>query len=134
NEANCLLLADAVGWSGLFLEADSHEYECLARKYAGTSRVRVVQQLVTRDNFNALRSMGVPIDFDVLSIDIDGNDYWIWDALSSCNPRVVVIEFNSGLDPNRQLVQPYEPYVPWDSTSFFGASLGALRGLANRKG
>jgi hypothetical protein len=91
---------------------------------------------VTKDTFNRdfLLSNGVPPDFDLLSIDIDGNDYWIWESLASVSPRIVVIEFNAGLDPARQLVQPYEPNWAWDSTAFYGASLGALRRLAERKG
>jgi hypothetical protein len=136
NEANCLLLADAFNWSGLFLESDVDEYRGLARKYAGVPRVQVVHEHVTRANFNVafLQTHGVPPDFDVLSIDIDGNDYWLWEGLADCKPRIVVIEYNSGIDPNRELVQPYEPDRAWDGSSFYGASLGALRRLAHQKG
>jgi hypothetical protein len=135
NEANCLLLADAFGWGGLFLEADRSECESLAHRYSGSPHVRVVQGFVTRENFAGyLNANGVPTDFDLLSIDIDGNDYWIWDSVNEFAPRIVVIEYNSGLDPASQLVQPYQPLGAWDSTSFYGASLGALRHLASRKG
>ena len=136
NEANCLGLADVFGWNGLFLEAGNDEYEGLARKYAGISRVRVVQELVTAANFNiaSLESRGVPSDFHVLSIDVDGNDYWLWKALDDWKPQVVVIEYNSGLDPSKEVVQPYEPHRPWDGSSFYGASLAALCGLAHDKG
>lgn|ERR1700687_2095732 len=135
NEANCLLLADAFGWGGLFVEADRSECESLAHRYAGRQQVRVVQEFVTRENFaESLRSNGVRNDFDLLSIDIDGNDYWIWDSIAGYAPRIVVIEYNAGLDPASQLVQPYQPQQAWDSTGFYGASLGALRHLAAKKG
>jgi hypothetical protein len=136
NEANCLLLADAFGWSGLFVDADAHECDGLARRYAGFPGIKVVHALVTTANFNAalLKAQDVPPDFDVLSIDVDGNDYWIWESLVDCSPRVVVIEYNSSVDPSRELVQPYGP-DRWDgSSSFYGASLGALRRLARQKG
>jgi hypothetical protein len=136
NEANCLLLADAFNWRGLFLESSGNEYRGLSRKYAGVPRIQVVQAHVTRANFSGdvLKSNGVPSNFDLLSIDIDGNDYWVWEALTNFNPRIVVIEYNSGLDPSSELVQPYEPDRAWDGTSFYGASLGALQRLAHKKG
>jgi hypothetical protein len=135
NEANCLLLADVFGWSGLFVEADQSECEFLAHRYAGAPKVRVVQQFVTRENFaESLRSERVPTDFDLLSIDIDGNDYWIWDSIADYQPRIVIVEYNAGLDPASQLVQPYQPRVAWDSTSFYGASLGALQKLGAKRG
>jgi hypothetical protein len=136
NESNCLSLADVFNWSGLFVEADVDEYHDLARKFGGIPRVQVVRSHVTNTNFDAafLTSSGVPSNFDVLSIDIDGNDYWIWEALKGYEPRVVVIEFNASLDPNLELVQPYEPDRAWDGSSFYGASLGALQRLASKKG
>lgn len=135
NEANCLLLADAFGWRGLFVDADEGEFATLQRKYSAGGRVRVAQAFVTRENVvSVLRAADVPKDIDVLSIDIDGNDYWVWQALTGYTPRVVIIEYNSGLSPERLLVQPYEPTRTWNRTDFFGASLGALRRLAQSKG
>ncbi|MCA1690680.1 MAG: hypothetical protein LC733_00205 [Actinobacteria bacterium] len=72
--------------------------------------------------------------FDLLSIDIDGNDYWVWEALEAFRPRVVVIEYNGLLKNNACLVQPYDPDWAWDGTEFYGASLGALRSLGRKKG
>jgi hypothetical protein len=75
----------------------------------------------------------VPEDLDVLSIDVDGSDYWIWEAIADYRPRVVVIEYNSVLDPQRKLVQPRE-HGSWDGTDYYGASLGAIRALGETKG
>ena len=70
----------------------------------------------------------------MLSIDVDGQDYWIWAALESYRPRVMVIEYNAALPPGRQLVQPRGHREAWDGTDYFGASLDALCSLADRKG
>jgi hypothetical protein len=135
NEANCLLLADVFGWSGIFLESDAEELDGLVRKYSGVPRVQAIHAHVTKTNFNStLLKAGVTREFDVLSIDIDGNDYWLWDALTDYSPRVVIIEYNPGIEPSREVVQPYRPERPWDGTSFYGASLGALRRLAAKRG
>ena len=77
---------------------------------------------------------GVPPEPDVLSIDVDGNDYWIWKAISRYRPRLVVIEYNGSLDPTARRVMPYRPGYRWDHTSGYGASLGALEDLAVEKG
>jgi hypothetical protein len=75
----------------------------------------------------------VPPEPAVLSIDVDGSDYWIWEAIDNYRPRVVVIEYNSTLDPHRRLVQPAELKDGWDGTDYFGASLAAMRALGERK-
>lgn len=71
-------------------------------------------------------------DLGVLSIDVDGNDYWLWKALE-VDPAVVIIEYNSHLDPKSRLVQPYSEESHWDGSDYFGASAGALIGLATEK-
>lgn len=65
-EANCVLLADVFGFSGLFVEADAAQHEQLAAKYAHTDAVRTLCELVTPANVNAVVGSGNP---DVLSID-----------------------------------------------------------------
>lgn len=134
NESNCLLLADAFGWSGLFIDANETEFHALSRKYRAASGIRVVQDVVTADNFqDILRREEVPNEFDLLSIDVDGNDYWIWQALEDYRPRMVVIEYNASLPHDRSLVQPNDSGISWDGTESFGASAGALRDLARQK-
>jgi hypothetical protein len=135
NESNCLLLLDAFGWRGLVLEADDIEYRVLAEKYDTLPSVRVVQALVQPENVDELlRQEGVPTELDLLSIDVDGNDYWIWDGLEEFPARVVVIEYNSSLPPGCNRVQPYDPQSRPNLTDTSGASLDALCRLAHRKG
>jgi hypothetical protein len=128
-------LADVAGWQGVFMEADDDHYGVLAAKYVAQDRVRPVQAQVTPGNVQRVfEGAGVPPEPDVLSIDVDGADYWIWEAITAFRPRVVVIEYNSALDPRRRLVQPSEQLRQWDGSEFFGASLGALRSLGESKG
>ena len=133
-EGNCVFLADVLGWPGLFMESDPAAFAALAGKYGARPEVRTVQASVRPGNVEALiRSAGLPGELTVLSIDVDGMDYWIWRALE-IRPRLLVIEYNAHLPHDAVLVQPLEPEVAWDGTDYFGASLGALRRLAASKG
>jgi hypothetical protein len=134
-QGNCVFLADVLGWSGLFMESDPASYALLEAKYLHRPQVATVNAAVDPGNIDALLGgAGVPVELDVLSIDVDGIDYWIWKALEAVRPRVVVIEYNASLDPRERLVQPLEPRLDWDGTDYFGASLGALVDLAHSKG
>ena len=134
-EGNSVLLADVHGWSGLFIEGAEELHNQLAYKYAAIERVSTRHAVVTAENIERLmEDASVPKVFDVLTIDIDGNDYWVWNAIRSHRPRVVVCEYNGSLDPTVSCVQPYTPHLGWDSTEFFGASLTALVQLGRQKG
>jgi hypothetical protein len=94
----------------------------------------VTQALITRENINEVfRVHGVPDPFDLLSIDIDGNDLWVWEALTF-RPRVVVIEYNPSFGPDVSVTVPYDPDRAWDGTNYYGASALALCRLGRRKG
>src|SRR5207247_8322866 len=76
----------------------SHDYSYL-RHYRhlgkGPADVKVLHCNVTAENINStLLQNGLRGDIDLLSIDIDGNDYWVWKAIDAIAPRVVVIEYN----------------------------------------
>jgi hypothetical protein len=134
-EGNCVYLADVAGWQGLFMDCDDAFFAELERKYRAEDRVQTVRAMITPENVQELfAANGVPAELDVLSIDVDGADYWIWEAIDAYRPRVVVIEYNSALNPHRRLVQPADLVGAWDGTSYYGASLGALRSLGKRKG
>ncbi len=133
-EGNCIALADVLGWHGLFMEADPAHNHLLHQKYRWNQAVTTLHATVTPDRAEELFGIGkVPAEPDIVSIDIDGGDYWIWEALRDYRPRVLVIEYNSALSPEEKLVQP-PGTEPWSGTVFFGASLGALTGLAAEKG
>ncbi len=73
-------------------------------------------------------------EIDLLVIDVDGNDFWLWKAIECVNPRVVVVEYNSYYHPPLAITQRYEPLRIFNGTSYYGASLEALVRLAGRKG
>lgn len=134
NESNCMFLADALGWSGVFIDAAQEEFGALSRKYRPSDRIEVVRRFVTAEGIDRqLEEVGAPPDLDLLSIDVDGNDYWLWKGVRRFRPRIVIVELNAGLPPGRPVVQPYEPDRPWDGSKHYGASIGALRRLAESK-
>jgi hypothetical protein len=94
---------------------------------------------VTKENINqVLESSGLQGDIGLLSIDIDGNDYWIWEAIQCIQPRVVICEYNSLYGAERKIVTPYSPQFSrreaHSSNIYYGASLAALADLASKKG
>ena len=95
----------------------------------------IKNERITAENIqNLFTKYNVPTHFDLLSIDIDFNDYWVWKSIVDYFPRVVIIEYNSFISPNESKVVPYDPDYVWDGTNYFGASLLALNNLAFQKG
>jgi hypothetical protein len=134
-ECNCARLAIEEGWSGLFLEADETFFRQLHQRYRERSAVRCVPARVTSGNIESLLAdAAIPREFDVLSIDIDGNDYWVWSAIESWRPRVVIIEYNAAFPPPRKWVMSENPEHRWDHTNYYGASLASLVALGRKKG
>lgn len=133
-EGNCVALADVFGWAGVFIEADPDQFRQLSAKYAGFA-VQAVEDFVTADRINEIfRDAGVPERPDVVSIDIDGNDVYVWDALTEFRPRVVIIEYNSGISLPGAVAQPHDPTRAWAGDGSFGSSLEALDIVADRHG
>jgi hypothetical protein len=133
-ECNCARLVLQQGWRGLFIEGNAGQFAKLVERYRPYP-VRCVQALVTSANIEALfEANGVPPDFDVLSIDIDGNDYWVWSALRRWRPRLVAIEYNPTHPPTRRWVMKEDPGYQWNRTNYFGASLASLTNLGRQKG
>lgn len=94
----------------------------------------VTKAIITAENVNQVfADAGVPQTFDLLSIDIDGNDLWVWKALTY-RPRVVIIEYNPKFGPYKSRTVPYDPTRFWDGTIYYGASVLALTRLGNAKG
>ena len=134
-EGNCVFLAEVLGWSGLFMEAASGPFSLLQQRFRDRPSVTTLQAAVTPQNVNDLiRSAGLEGDIDVLSIDIDGHDYWVWKAIHVVRPRLVVIEYNAHIPYPDCLTQPLSESGPWQGTDFFGASLAALEHCARGKG
>jgi hypothetical protein len=122
------------GWSGAWIDG-APDNAARARATFASYPVEVLDQFVTAENADALISRLAGEDgLDLLSIDIDSNDYWVWKAVRSVRPRVVVIEYNATLPPHLRRTVAYDPTRFWTGTNFFGASLGALAALGEEKG
>jgi FkbM family methyltransferase len=135
SQCNCAALVREKGWSGLFIETEQESFERLQGNYAAFPNVKLVRAKVASDNIERLfADAAVPVEFDVLSIDIDGNDYWVWKAIVSWRPRIVVIEMNAGKPPPQRWVAVEDNDRVWSGTDNFGASLAALRDLGRDKG
>ena len=111
SENNTVLLLQA-GWSGLWMDAVPAFTKSAAERYAepvSAGRLAVRHAFVTAENIEELlRDAGAPASFDLLSIDIDRNDYWVWKAITNWTPRVVSIEYNAVFPPGIAWVVNYE--------------------------
>ena len=125
----------AKGWTGFWIDGGDAAGRTLAAAGIGPERVRAVASFVTKENVAPLlASLGVPREFDLLSIDIDQNTYYAWEALRAYKPRVAVIEYNAALPADLDWKVNYDARRVWDETQNFGASLKALERLGREMG
>jgi len=137
-EANTRFLLLANKWRGLVIEGNSKQVQRIRESdLRWRCDLMAVDAFVTSGNVNSLiEDAGVEGDIGVLSIDIDGNDFWIWKALEVVRPTIVVCEFNRAFGPALAITVPYDPeFSPQASHClYYGASLRALCMLAEQKG
>jgi hypothetical protein len=132
---NSAILAFEFGWSGVMIDANPVHLEGLRRQLLPNRAVSLACATVSSRNVNTvLREHGVSGEIDLLSIDVDSCDYWVFDALDACTPRVVVIEYNALFGPDRAVTLPDQPLPVSIPKGYFGASLAALEKVARRKG
>jgi hypothetical protein len=129
-----LLLED---WRGLWIEGSKTFVKQIRHKFANVvqdSRLQVAHGLVDRDNVNDLIAPFYSGEVDLLSIDIDGNDIYVFESLKAIRPRVVVIEYNGKFPPPLSIAQAYNPRHQWRGSDYMGSSLAAVAHVAERKG
>ncbi len=139
-ESNTRFLLINDNWSGLVIDGCQKNIDFIQRdfiywKYDITAK----QAFITKDNIDALISETIKIrDIGLLSVDIDGNDYFVWESIQCINPRIVICEYNSAFGPDKKLSVPYaDDFVRSKahySELYFGASLAAFCHLADQKG
>jgi len=136
-ECNSLLLL-LQGWKGCWLEGNPKNILKIYDKFGfliNEKKLAVKQAFITAENIEKLfESLSVPQDLDLLSIDIDGNDYWVWQAIKSYSPRVVIIEYNAMFKPPVEFIVNYDADKLYSITSHLGASLKSLEILGLSKG
>lgn len=133
--SNTALLMREKGWRGVLIEAAPHRFDRLRANWGGDPAATLVHARVQPDDVEAvLAGAGVPEDLDLMSVDIDGNDYWVWRAIERFRPRVLVIEYNPYYEPPRRWVMTYNPDHQWDGSTYYGASLESMAALGKQKG
>jgi hypothetical protein len=146
-ECNTANLIINHGWHGLLVDGDAEHVARGRRFYAESMATRIypprlVQAWVTRDGVNDIvRSGGFAGEVDLLSLDLDGIDYWIWAVIDAIDPRVVVLEYQDILGPARSWTVPYSDdfcagqySMTQSMPNFAGASLSAFVKLGRSKG
>ncbi len=126
------------GWNGLWIGGKDEGEKLVSKKFRSMierNKLLYRRSWITKDNIQDIfLQSNVPNEFDFLSIDLDGNDYWVWESINRFSPRVVCIEYNASFPPNVSWIMSYNEKHRWDQSNYFGASLSALEHLGRRKG
>src|ERR1017187_2757418 len=139
-EANCRFLMTKDNWSGFVIDGSTSNIAKLKKSYFYWKyHIDAVDAFITRDNINdPLHESGFSEDLGIPSVDIDGNDYFVLEAIKTFRPRILICEYNSVFGDVRKISIPYEPdfqrSIKHYSNLYFGASLSAITYLANKKG
>jgi hypothetical protein len=140
SESNTRFLLLNNNWSGLVMDGSNKNISKIKKsyyywRYDLTAR----EAFVNCDNINELILSQLPDKkVGLLHIDIDGNDYWIWEKINAVTPEIVIMEYNSLFGKERSITVPYnKKFIRSNahySNLYFGASLKALINLAHQKG
>jgi hypothetical protein len=139
-EANCRFLLHRDPWQGLVMDGNPNlEARLQTQSIYWARNLKGRTAFITAENIDGiLAEEGFTGDLGILSIDIDGNDYWVWKAITVASPRIVICEYNSVFGCQRPVVVPYVPsfrrQTAHASWLYAGASLPALCHLAHSKG
>ncbi|HAR62786.1 MAG TPA: hypothetical protein DCS13_04915 [Candidatus Margulisbacteria bacterium] len=143
NTANLILNH---GWSALLVESNAKTVNYMNKFYSSCTETKLyppilVNEFVNVHNINAIIAKNhFDGEVDLFCLDIDGIDYWVWNALEVVNPRVVLVEFQAIWGADRSVTIPYkedfqiEYYGELQLGLYSGASLPAFVKLAKQKG
>jgi hypothetical protein len=139
-EANTRFLIENRGWRGLVMDGNE-EYMRGLRDQTLYWRhdLTAVAAFITAENINTLiTENGFAGELGILSVDIDGNDYWVLEAIDCVNPAIIICEINGVFGDLRAVTVPYRPdfqrLEAHYSGQYFGCSVEALRLLCERRG
>lgn len=139
SESNTRLLLQRDNWRGLVLDGSALNVNVIrSSPYFWRHNLTALQAFITAENIDGLlTNAGFSGHIGILSIDIDGVDFWIWQAIRSITPMIVVCEYNAIFGPSAKVTVPYDPaFVRSEkhySNLYAGASLGALNHLATQR-
>lgn len=139
-ESNTRFLMMNDNWSGLVMDgSESNVAEIVQAEYFWRHELTAKAAFIDKDNINTLLASHAPgREIGLLHIDVDGNDYWIWNAIDAISPIALILEYNSVFGIDRAITVPYDKAFDRTAAHFsnlyFGASLRALHQLSMRKG
>jgi hypothetical protein len=126
------------GWSGLWIDSLESNELTLKRRWSNEiaqGKLRFQRAMITASNIDSLLSAGgMSGPIDLLSVNIDSNDYHVWKAITAIQPRVICIEYNAKFRPPVEWVMPRDDAYVWNGTDRMGASLSAMAKLGLEKG
>lgn len=139
-EANTKFLLLNNGWSGLIIDGDENAMKSIDKSILHWKYdLKAIGSFITKDNINQLiGSAGISGEIGLLSVDIDGNDYWVLKEIDVVQPQILIVEYNSLFGFKHKITVPYDETFRRTekhfSNLFYGASISALTDLANQKG
>lgn len=120
------------GWSGVLIEADSKKFRELDKTFGNNRKITFLNKFVNfsgKDTLDEiLQQTSIPIDFDLLSIDIDGNDYHVWQSVAYYQPKVVIIEYNQSIPNHVEFVQKADANINHGNSILSITNLGKSKG------
>lgn len=134
NNSHYLLLK---GWQGLWIDGREGHVQSIREEFSkllDSGQLTVKHSFLTRENIDGLISESVTGEIDMLSVDVDGNDFHFLDRIRSIQPRVIVVEYNAKKGRSLDWVMAYNPAHRWDGTDYYGASLKAFEILLHERG
>lgn len=138
-EANSRFLLENNSWEGLIIDSSKDNINFITKQnYYWKYNLTAKCEFITKENINdIIYKNNFSGKIGLLSIDLDGNDYWIWECINTVDPDIVLIEFNARLGIDRSITVPYSPSfdrkINHFSNIIYGASLLALNNLAKKK-
>tara|TARA_Y100001963_G_C6782625_1_gene450846 strand:- start:982 stop:1914 length:933 start_codon:yes stop_codon:yes gene_type:complete len=139
-ESNTRFLLVNNNWKGLVFDGSEQNIETIkSQDFYWRNDLTAIHAWIDRDNINQLiESAGFNGEIGLLSVDIDGNDYWVWQAITVVNPVIVAVEWNSVFGAEAAISIPYDPkFYRTDahySNLYYGASISAFEYLGKQKG
>jgi hypothetical protein len=139
-ESNTRLLLLNHNWSGLVIDGSLQNIQNIKKQNIyWRHNLNAIHAFIDVDNINELFSISnFGTQIGILSIDIDGNDYWVWDKIQITKPVIVICEYNAVFGDLNPITIPYNSEFQRtnysDTNLYFGASIQALINLAEKKG
>jgi len=139
-ESNCRFLLMKDDWKGFVIDGSKSNIQRLKNSYFyWKHHLNAVDKFITKENIeDILATSGFENDLGILSIDLDGNDFFILEAINNFHPRILICEYNPYFGGHRKITIPYQAdfyrTIAHHSNLYWGASLAAMTYLADKKG